>query len=728
MSNFDFASIVSDALAGAAMKPVTTPWTGLQFAAPPGSGPLFTPPPTLDDELTFMTGINATGHIAATSFWTWNNPSNPATYLGTSGLSKWGGDAAGSAGGTVKFFFDPASAWTSTEKTWLSAGLALWSAEANISFVVTTNANLAQLKFYRGNDGNAYESTNSTSAAVGGTTIPHPTAAGPNQSDGAYIHIDTSAAGFGPIDGNFDSFGGYPLQTLVHEEGHALGLGHGGPYNGNVDQTQQQYSPYDVRLWTLMSYIDNESVYSNIGQPGAKYAAQYPVMGANWGFNGSGYFYEPTTPMVLDIAAAQRIYGAATTGPLASGGQIFGFNTNLTGLIAPFFDFTQNQHPVITIWDGGTGNTLDLSGFTADSTVNLNPGAFSSANGMVDNIGIALDTKVDTAIGGTGNDTFTANNDGDTFYGGGGNDTFNGGTGNDLFTGGSGNDIFNGGTHVDTVSYANATAGVHVSLLNSAAQNTVGAGTDTLSSIEKLVGSAFADTLTAGTAGSTLNGGNGGDDLIGGPGSDILNGGGASDFADYGLATAGVTVNLTVTGFQNTVGAGSDELVGIEKVVGSNFNDTITGDGGINTLFGEAGNDVIVGGAGGDFIFGNAGNDTLTGGAGQDSMTGGAGADTFVFTDTTDTPHATPDLILDFVHGTDKIDLSAIDADTGTAGNQAFHLGGGGMHAGDMTFAYHGGTGQTEIDFWTGTHAPADGAIFLTGDLHATLTAGDFVL
>jgi serralysin len=66
--------------------------------------------------------------------------------------------------------------------------------------------------------------------------------------------------------------------------------------------------------------------------------------------------------MILDILAAQRLYGPATSGPLASGGQVFGFHSNITGLIAPYFDFTVNTHPVITIWDGGLNNTLDLSG------------------------------------------------------------------------------------------------------------------------------------------------------------------------------------------------------------------------------------------------------------------------------------------------------------------------------------------------------------------------------
>jgi hypothetical protein len=113
--------------------------------------------------------------------------------------------------------------------------------------------------------------------------------------------------------------------------------------------------------------------------------------------------------MILDILAAQRLYGPATSGPLADGGEIFGFNSNITGLISSYFDFTVNTNPVITIWDGGPNNTLDLSGWSAPATINLNPGTFSSANFETNNIGIALDTIIQTAIGGGGNDTFIPN-------------------------------------------------------------------------------------------------------------------------------------------------------------------------------------------------------------------------------------------------------------------------------------------------------------------------------
>ena len=308
--------------------------------------------------------------------------------------------------------------------------------------------------------------------------------------------------------------------------------------------------------------------------------------------------------------------------------------------------------------------------------------------------------------GGLGDDTITTGTGADEIVGGAGNDTINAGAGNDLITGGAGDDLINGGLGVDTASYMDATNGVHVSLLTSGAQFT-GDGTDTLVSIEKLVGSGFGDTLIANIAGATLNGGGGADDLVGGAGNDILNGGSGMDFADYSLAAAGVTVNLAIAGFQNTVGAGSDQLVGIEKLVGSNYNDTLTGDSGDNSIFGLTGADVI------------------TGGAGQDNLSGGGGADTFVFTALGDSTVAAPDSILDFQAG-DHIDLHLIDANTGLGGDQAFHLGGGGGHAGDIVVGAFDGV-HTRVSLYVNADATPDAAIVLNGD-HAGLTAGDFIL
>src|SRR6185437_154730 len=98
--------------------------------------------------------------------------------------------------------------------------------------------------------------------------------------------------------------------------------------------------------------------------------------------------------------------------------------------------------------------------------------------------------------------------------------------GNDnVIEGLAGNDTMVGGGGTDTVSYANATAGVTVNLANVAAQNTVGAGTDTISGFENLTGSAFADTLTGDAGNNVITGGAGNDTIAGRGGSDTIDGG-----------------------------------------------------------------------------------------------------------------------------------------------------------------------------------------------------------
>jgi Ca2+-binding RTX toxin-like protein len=108
-----------------------------------------------------------------------------------------------------------------------------------------------------------------------------------------------------------------------------------------------------------------------------------------------------------------------------------------------------------------------------------------------------------------------------------------------------------------------------------------------------------------------LDGGAGNDTLIGGAGNDTLIGGNGINTADYSTATAAVTVNLSMTGAQNTGSAGTDTLSGIENLTGSSYNDTLTGDANANVISGGAGNDTIAGGAGADTLDGGTGIDTV---------------------------------------------------------------------------------------------------------------------
>ncbi|VVP24593.1 retention module-containing protein [Pseudomonas fluorescens] len=163
------------------------------------------------------------------------------------------------------------------------------------------------------------------------------------------------------------------------------------------------------------------------------------------------------------------------------------------------------------------------------------------------------------------------------------------------------------------------------------------------------------DVLTAGNGNNTLHGDAGNDLLFSGTGNDVLDGGIGNDTASYAHATAGVTVNLGELGPQNTFGAGTDTLTAIENLVGSDFNDNLTGDNNSNIITGGLGNDILKGEGGDDFLIGGLGNNTLT---------GGSGADTFQWFK----GNSGHDVITDFTPGTDKLDLSQLlQGENGTA-------------------------------------------------------------
>jgi Ca2+-binding RTX toxin-like protein len=117
------------------------------------------------------------------------------------------------------------------------------------------------------------------------------------------------------------------------------------------------------------------------------------------------------------------------------------------------------------------------------------------------------------------------------------------------------------------------------------------------------------------------------------------------------------------------------------------------------------GNLILFGGAGHDTLTAGDGADLLVGGARADGLTGGAGADTFRYDAAGDSIAGAEDLIGDFQTGLDKIDLSRIDADSATAGDQAFHWigsnafsGGGAPSAGELRVYENGGYGWIEGD------------------------------
>ena len=342
---------------------------------------------------------------------------------------------------------------------------------------------------------------------------------------------------------------------------------------------------------------------------------------------------------------------------------------------------------------------------------------------------------------------FFGGNDGDTLMGGANNDSLDGSVGADTMIGRLGNDTYAVDDAGDVTTEA---LGEGIDTVKATLSHTLTDNLDVLTLLGGAdldgTGNSIANTLNGNSGDNTLDGaagldtllGNGGNDTLlggshndllnGGAGNDTMNGGTQNDTVSYDGATAGVTVAL-IAGAQATGGSGSDTLVGIENLTGSSHGDTLTGNNAVNVLIGGNGNDTLNGLGGNDEMFGDVGIDTLVGGAGRDLMTGGASADTFDFNATSETGTAggTRDQIIDFVQGSDRIDLVTIDASTLTGGNQAFAFIGaaafGGV-AGQLRAIQSGA--NTVVSGDVNGDSTADFSIQLNGVF--VLNAGDFVL
>jgi Ca2+-binding RTX toxin-like protein len=218
-----------------------------------------------------------------------------------------------------------------------------------------------------------------------------------------------------------------------------------------------------------------------------------------------------------------------------------------------------------------------------------------------------------------GNDVILGTSASETIAARGGNDTICALGGKDTIVGGGGNDWINGGAGINSVSFANAPAGVTVNLAVAGAQST-GEGVDTLISIANVTGSPFRDVLTGNSAANVFGGLAGNDTFIGGPGNDTFDGGTGRDTVSYSTNSSGVRVTLTTTSAQDTLSAGLDRLRGIENLIGTPTRDQLTGNSAANKLTGGGGNDSLAGGASNDSLVGGPGQDTCAGGTGTDSQ------------------------------------------------------------------------------------------------------------
>lgn len=497
--------------------------------------------------------------------------------------------------------------------TFMEGAFDRWEEVANITF---------QRQFGAG--GGAY--SNSATLLVGNYTKAFTGSGGFAGSGGIWLNNDqdpgtsngqiAGMTGFSDVTSPTLGSGVYEI-LYMHEVGHWVGLSHPSDYDSGkgVPITYEADASYkeDSRLYTIMSY----------------FAASDAGVGANWTV-ASG------TPMIHDIAAAQKLYGANMT--TRTGDTVYGFNSN-TG-INTFSIANASVDRTFTIWDAGGNDTLDFSGYSDVQFISLAEATYSSTGGQSFNIGIARGVVIENAIGGFGVDTLLGNDAGNRLEGRGGNDIVNGYGGADVLLGGAGADELNGGSGADTLY-----GGTENDVLSGGAENDLlygEAGADTLiggtgedrlyggSENDVLYGGDGADLLDGGTGDDTLDGGAGTDTLTGGAGVDTIDGGAGTDKVSYEFAVGEVTADLGGGYGKTTTATGieSDTLVNLEDIDGSAFRDSLLGATGNNSIRGLGGADTIYGLAGDDVLSGNQGDDWIDGGAGNDVIYGDEGVDT----------------------------------------------------------------------------------------------------
>ena len=375
--------------------------------------------------------------------------------------------------------------------------------------------------------------------------------------------------------------------------------------------------------------------------------------------------------MLYDIAAIQKLYGANFATNAGDTVYKWSASTGAMQINGVSQGTPAGNHVFMTVWDGGGTDTYDLSDYGSNLTINLAPGAWST------------------------------------------------------FAQGQLADLNGRGTKLAAGNVANAL--LFEKDARSLIENVIGG-----SGNDKIVGNVTNNRLAGGQGNDSLDGGICDDTLVGGAGAETLNGGTGYDWVSYDDATLGIILDVMKGGTGGD--ATGDRIKAVEGISGSAYADTIIGGTSAETLRGQDGADRLDGGAGNDTVEGGAGDDTILGGAGADKLTGGAGADTFRIEKATDTAKTalTRDVILDFVQGTDRIDLSQIDANTRVAGDQAFTLNETALSRitapAQLVFRYEsvGGTEHTIVAANNDTSVAANFEFALLG--HYELKATDFIL
>ena len=429
---------------------------------------------------------------------------------------------------------------SSAQKSGIVSALGTWSSVANIKFqqVSETASNVGDLRF------GGYLYMDDDTAAWG------------------YFPGNTPSAGdvwLGPVTNNpAPSKGTYDYLVFMHEIGHALGLKH--PFSTSASNSSVLAAQFDDVRYTIMSY-------------------------------NTAYAYEPTTPMLLDIAAIQSLYGANTQWQT-------GNNT---------YSWAVGQSVFETIWDAGGVDAIDASNQLAAVRINLNEGQFSkigqaflnlnTQTAFNEGLAIAYGAKIENAVGSANDDTLIGNALANVLNGRAGKDTMIGGAGNDTYV------VENIGDRVQESS----TLASETDAVISSVSYVLGANIETLtlgaSTNLNGTGNSLNNRINGNAGANTLDGGSGIDTLMGGAGNDTYVVDNLKDVVSETSALAS-EIDTVRSSVSWTLGANLENLIlaGSAHVNGNGnaLNNVLTGNAGNNVLNGGAGRDTLIGGAGND--------------------------------------------------------------------------------------------------------------------------------